>query len=246
MIRPRVILIIIGAVCLFMMGSVLVAQQAETVETAVPIDCSPEGLQQLMQNMEEDYPLDFAANAEEATANLYRRGLLSQQIALACAYVPSEDEVLSSIDLTLNVADLQTILQARSVGTDPVAALTKIKDLSGDPSRGQQLYNGLEPSLDGTKLTCSGCHNGQTAPSVEGTWTRIDEIRLQDPALEGYTIEHYIVESIIHPNAYTVPGFIENLMPDYFGTRIDAQMLADLVAYLESQDQLLPTPTPAS
>jgi mono/diheme cytochrome c family protein len=158
--------------------------------------------------------------------------------------MPTEDEVSTDIDLTLRVADLAAILEAQSVGTDVESALAAIEDLSGDPSRGQQLYNGLEDSLDGTRLTCFSCHNGETAPTAEGTWTRVDEIRLQDPALEGYTVEHYLVESIIHPNAYVVPGYIENLMPDYFGTRLDAQMLADLVAYLDSQDQLLPTATP--
>jgi hypothetical protein len=243
MIRPHLtfmmLIVILG---LGVMGGVLLAQQPEATDTPAPFDCSPEGLDALMQGMGDRYPLDFAADSEEATANLYRRGLVYQQIALECGYTPSEGEVGVSIDLTLNVADLQTILQARSVGTDPEVALAKIEDLSGDPSRGQQLYNGLEPVLDGTKLTCFSCHNGTTAPAVEGTWTRVDEIRLEDPALEGYTVEHYLVESIVHPNAYVVPNYIANLMPDYFGTRIDAQMLADIVAYLDSQDQLIEKP----
>lgn len=231
----------LAALCLGLVAGVLVAQQA----TPQAVDCSPEGLNAMLKDLAAQYPLDFAAEGDTATGNLYRMGLLYQQAALACGYAPGDDEKKTSIDLTLKVADIQTILQAQSVGTDPAVALAKIADLNGDPSRGQQLYNGLEPVLDGTKLTCSSCHNGNTAPDVLGTWTRIDEIRLKDPKLAGYTSEQYLVESIVHPAAYTVPGYVENLMPDYFGTRIDAQMLADLVAYLDSQDQLLPTPTAA-
>jgi hypothetical protein len=243
------ILLIIGIVCLGIMGGgLMLAQEQEATPeaTASAVDCSPEGLDALMQGMGERFPLDFAEDSVAATANLYRRGLVYQQIALDCGYEPAENEARDSIDLTLRVADLPTILQAHSVGTDPEVAFKKIEDLSGDPSRGQQLYNGLEPVLDGTKLTCAGCHNGQTAPDVVGTWSRVDEIRLEQPQFADYSVEQYLVESIVHPNAYTVPGYLENLMPDYFGTRVDAQMLADLVAYLDSQDQLLPTPTPGS
>lgn len=241
MIRSRLTYVmIIAALCLGVMRGVLLAQQPE--ETAAPFDCSPDGLDALMQSMNERFLLDFAADNEAATANLYRRGLVYQQIALECGYTPSSAEIDTSIDLTLNVADLSLILMAQSVGTDTQAALTQIEDLSGDPSRGQQLYNGLEPVLDGTQLTCYSCHDRINAPPLEGTWTRIDEIRLQDPMFEGYTVEQYLVESILHPNAYIVPDYQENLMPDYFGTRLDAQMLADIVAYLDSQDQLIETP----
>jgi len=52
-------------------------------------------------------------------------------------------------------------------------------------------------------------------------------------------VRRYLVESIVQPNAYVVPNYLPNLMPPNMGTRLDAQMLADIVAYLESQDQLL-------
>jgi hypothetical protein len=60
--------------------------------------------------------------------------------------------------------------------------------------------------------------------------------RLQDPLLAGYTLEHYLIESILVPNAYVAPGFAPNAMPQNFGQRITGQELADLVAYLASQD----------
>jgi hypothetical protein len=67
----------------------------------------------------------------------------------------------------------------------------------------------------------------------------VDEIRLLDPALADYSIRRYLVESILHPQAYLVPDYA-NVMPPNYGSRLDLQQLANLVAFLESQDQLLP------
>ena len=60
--------------------------------------------------------------------------------------------------------------------------------------------------------------------------------RLAEPALAGYDEVHYIVESILAPNAYVAAGYPANNMPQNFGERLDAQLLADLVAYVSSQD----------
>ena len=108
-------------------------------------------------------------------------------------------------------------------------ALGEMAELTGDPNNGQSLYNG--------SLACSACHNLATvAPPTEGTFTRVEDTRLADPALAGYSAEHYIVESILAPNAYVVEGYPANNMPQNFGERLDAQLLADLVAYVSSQD----------
>lgn len=115
------------------------------------------------------------------------------------------------------------------VGTDVQAAYTAVEALTGDPNNGQQLY---------TALACAGCHvAGVVGPKTEGTWTRIEDVRLKQPKFAGFTGEEYIVDSVLKPNDYVVPNFQPNLMPQNFGTRIDAQQLADLVAFLKSQDQ---------
>ena len=139
----------------------------------------------------------------------------------------------------LSFATVAEIIAANSVGTDIEAILAELDTVHGDLSNGQLLYNDIETGLDGSVLGCLNCHNGTTAPATEGTWTRVDEIRLNDPALADYDVRRYLVESIIHPNDYVVPEFIPNLMPANFGSRLDIQMLADIVAYLESQDQFL-------
>ncbi len=123
------------------------------------------------------------------------------------------------------------------VAPDPaavdVAAITaELMTLAGDPQNGQTLYNG-------GSLACAGCHTGPNAgivaPPLDGTWTRVTEERLAQPEFAGFTGEQYLVESILLPNDYTVPPFVA-AMPPNFGERLDIQMLADIVAYLKSQD----------
>jgi hypothetical protein len=196
-------------------------------------DCSPEGLAAAYQSLADAYPL----TGENAAENAFALGAALQDISLACGYQPSESEVASQIDRTLTIAPLSMVIAASSVGQDVDAALAEIEELSADSYRGQMLYNGLEMGLDGAELGCSGCHDGTAAPVVEGTWTRVDEIRLLEPQFADYDVTHYLVESILDPQAYIVPEFTTTLMPNNFWARMDAQMLADVVAYLESQDQ---------
>ena len=107
--------------------------------------------------------------------------------------------------------------------------LPNLEGVAGDPNNGQALYNGA--------LGCSACHgNAQIAPPTEGTWTRINETRLNAPELAGYTANQYLTESILVPNAYVAPGYAGNAMSQNFGGRLTVQDLADLIAYLQSQD----------
>ncbi|MCY4526778.1 MAG: hypothetical protein OXB89_09230, partial [Anaerolineaceae bacterium] len=102
-------------------------------------------------------------------------------------------------------------------------------NLPGHQNNGRSLNRVPRPSPP--------CHNLATvAPPTEGTFTRVENTRLADPNLAAYSAEHYIVESILAPNAYVVEGYPANNMPQNFGERLDAQLLADLVAYLSSQD----------
>lgn len=213
-----------------------VALLAQTTPADNP-NCAPEVLSSQLDALAGFLPMDFVGDPQKATANAFKLGMFYQQIALNCGYSPSEEDVSALVALVLSVADVETIILASSVGGDVDAILAELETLSGDPINGQQLYNGLSLALDGGALGCVGCHNGQSAPQVQGTWTRTHDERLQDPALAGYSVTRYLVESIVHPNAYIAPDYVANLMPDNYGKRLNAQQLADLVAYLESQDQ---------
>lgn len=109
-----------------------------------------------------------------------------------------------------------------AVGSDPTAELPE-----GDAARGEALFNGTEMALDGAQLGCQSCHS--TAGQVL-VGPPVDEVEVPD----GYdSLQAYIHESIVQPSAHVVPDFAD-VMPKNYGERLDAQSLADLIAYLES------------
>lgn len=183
--------------------------------TVRPVDlaCDLDTLRQQQQTLAEQlaaFDADAESNAGLALDNLFKVGAAYQELALQCGYIP---------------ADAAT----RTVGTDVERILNTLQDINGDPINGQVLYNG--------DMGCAGCHEGENhiGPATEGTYTRIEETRLNDPALAGYTVEQYIIESIVQPGHYVVPAH-QNIMPTNFGERLTAQDLADLLLFLESQD----------
>jgi hypothetical protein len=163
---------------------------------------------------------DIDDDPESALEQLYEVGAAYQQLALRCGYIPPDIGALTTGD------DLDLILNA-------------LATLRGDPLNGQLIYNGVEPVADGSQLACVGCHSdADTAPLTEGTWTRWDEIRQLEPELADLTFAEYMAQAIIRPRDHQVLGYAD-VMPDNYGDRLSFQNLADLIAYLESQDQLL-------
>lgn len=234
--QTRIALIVLALFALLVIQSV--AQDAPPSPAALP-QCEAAALAQQQDTFAQLLNFDFEARPDQSLANLYRLGAVYQELAARCGYEPSEQEINSLIQLTLSLADLEQIIAANAIGDDVDAIMLALEDVSGDSFTGQLLYNGMEPGLDGSGLGCAGCHAGAAAPSTEGTWTRVTEVHLLLPQFADYSPERYLVESIVHPNDYIAPGYEANLMPENFGNRLDIQQLADLLAYLSSQDQFL-------
>jgi hypothetical protein len=228
--RKNAFALVLIVLCLSLLG--LVISQAGGGGNR-NIECPDDNLEDFYASIVETYPLE----GENATANAFALGAILQDVSLSCGYQPVQAEVDAQIDRTLSLAPLSMVIEASSIGEDLDQALAAIEDLSGDSFNGQLLFNGIEMGLDGAELGCAGCHDGEEAPAIEGTWTRADEIRLLEAQFADYTVTQYLVESILQPQAYIVPEYEDVLMPNNFHLRLDAQQLADLVAYLESQDQ---------
>lgn len=223
---------------LFLLLSIVLLLPTIAQEDVSP-DCLPENLAQQQATFAEFLTLDFEADSEQATANLFRLGAVYQEMALRCGYIPNEPEVDVMIEQVLEYSSLDALIQAQSIGTDVENILIELEDLIGDPLVGQLLYNGLEPALGGAVLGCSGCHEtGDVAPPTEGTWTRVNDNYLLLPEFGDYTVKQYLVESIVHPEIYIVPPY-QAVMPNIYSTQLTPEQLADIVAYLDSQDQLL-------
>ncbi len=201
--------------------------------------CTAEELTQQQTTLAAYLALDFANDSESAVANLFRLGALYQAMALQCGYAPNEVEVDRLLEQTLALVSLDDLIAAQSVGSDVEAILVELEEVYGDPLQGQLLYNGLEPALGGTALGCSGCHeNEAVAPLTEGTWTRVDDTRLELPQFADYSHRQFLVESIVQPMAYITSDYA-GMMPEFYGGQLTTEQLADLVAFLDSQDQFL-------
>lgn len=127
---------------------------------------------------------------------------------------------------------------AEVAGTDVDAIVAAIADLTGDPARGQAIYNGESRTEVNIRLGCSSCHlGGVQAPATEEQWNLVTNVRLNEPQLAGYTAEKYLVESIVAPNAYVVPNYASGVMPGQYGTQLSNQDIADIIAYVRSYSE---------
>ena len=117
--------------------------------------------------------------------------------------------------------DEQIVLasQFQPIGTDLETPLP-----IGDATIGETLFT--------EEYGCNACHSldGSTlvGPSLQGISQRAGE------RIDGYTAEQYLRESILLPCDYVVDGF-ECLMPQDYGDRMEAEDLANIIAYLLTQ-----------
>lgn len=85
------------------------------------------------------------------------------------------------------------------------------------------------------------CH---TIPGITGATGRVGPPlllgtngvkRLADPAYTGQakTVREYIVESIVSPGDYVVPGYSDKMMPSWYGSKLSAVALDQMASYLE-------------
>lgn len=101
-----------------------------------------------------------------------------------------------------------------------------------------------------TRAGCPVCH---TIPGIAGANGRVGpplllgstgSERLRDPAYRGKasTVHEYVVESVIEPGIFVVPGYPPNTMPTWYGTKLSALALEKIAAYLEQQrgDRVVP------
>ncbi|HEY5627022.1 MAG TPA: hypothetical protein VIR79_03690 [Nitrospira sp.] len=106
------------------------------------------------------------------------------------------------------------------------------------------LVTGDEPI--GEIFTRSGCPVCHTIPGISGADGRVGPPlvigstgaeRLRDPAYQGRakTIREYVIESVIEPGVFIVPGYPPNTMPTWYGAKLSALALEQIASYLERQ-----------
>lgn len=114
------------------------------------------------------------------------------------------------------------------------------------PAGGELIATGDEPVNEiFTKATCVVCH---TIPGIEGaegqmgpklTLKTNGPRRIKDANYKGKatSTREYIMESIIYPGAYVVPGYPDGVMPQDFGKKLTAKALDKTIDYLSQLEE---------
>lgn len=108
------------------------------------------------------------------------------------------------------------------------------------------LTTGDEPIADiFIRAGCPVCHtipgipgaNGQVGPTLALGTT--GKQRLGDPAYGGKakTVHDYVVESVLEPERFIVPGYPSRTMPTWYGSKLSALALEKIAAYLAQQTE---------
>lgn len=95
-------------------------------------------------------------------------------------------------------------------------------------------------------FTRSGCPVCHTIPGIAGADGRVGPPlilgttgadRLRDRTYEGRanTIREYVIESVLEPGVFVVPGYPQNTMPTWYGAKLSALALEKIASYLEQQ-----------
>ena len=96
-----------------------------------------------------------------------------------------------------------------------------------------------------TRAGCPVCHR---IPGIAGADGRVGpplwlgttgQQRLRDPSYRGRakTVHEYIVESVLDPGVFVVPGYPVETMPTWYGAKLSALALEKIAAYLEAQTE---------
>lgn len=147
--------------------------------------------------------------------------LLIYMLISGCATQPEPTATATQPPPTATATEEPALPIPNAVGSDLETELPE-----GDPINGEALI---------AAMGCVGCHSLEQdtvilGPSFYGVADRAAT------RIEGYDAHHYLHESIVQPNAYLVEGFPGVMVAD-FGDRIDAQQLADIIAFLLTQTE---------
>jgi len=138
---------------------------------------------------------------------------------------------------------LGTLLALRSTNSSSVTPVPVSSMVALAPGI-VPLVTGDEPITEiFTRAGCTVCH---TVPGIPGADGRVEPplllgatgpARLADPAYRGHakTVHDYVIESVIEPGVFVMPGYPAGTMPIWYGAKLSALALEKIASYLERQ-----------
>ncbi len=123
---------------------------------------------------------------------------------------------LASVGVVLAFAVVVTgVLAAVGEGRPDTAAV-------GSPERGRTAY---------LSRGCGGCHDVSPVGNEQPSGPRLERRSLErNAAASGKGLGPYVLESIVAPRAFAVPGYVSGAMPSY--AQLSKRELDDLVSYV--------------
>jgi hypothetical protein len=138
---------------------------------------------------------------------------------------------------------LGTLFALRSTKSSPVTPVPVSSVAALVPDM-VPLVTGDEPIIEiFTKAGCAVCH---TIPGIPGADGRVGPplllgttgpARLADPSYRGHAqrVHDYVIESVLEPGLFVVPGYPAGTMPTWYGAKLSALALEKIALYLERQ-----------
>lgn len=122
--------------------------------------------------------------------------------------------------LALGLLAAASLLAACASPPDTSIPTTPTAQLSPQEKAGKRLFSQY----------CGACHSitgtaNIVGPAMAGIATRAET------RVEGMSAHDYLVESILDPGAYLVPGF-DNLMPSTWGTTLTGEEMDAIIAFM--------------
>ncbi len=126
-------------------------------------------------------------------------------------------------------------------GDDARDVAAYVAEVAGQPGedRGALAQAGLAGAKSGRQIFvaagCGSCHKLSAAGTSGNVGPGLDDLAASAGKLgkqRGESAEEYIRESIIEPDAFTVPGFRKGVMPGNYGERLKPEQIKALVDYL--------------
>ncbi len=138
---------------------------------------------------------------------------------------------------------LGSLLALRSINSSSVMPAPVSSVAALVPER-VPLVTGDEPIAEiFTRAGCAVCHSVPGIPGADGRvgppllLGTTGPARLADPAYRGHakTVHDYVIESVIEPGMFVVPGYPAGTMPTWYGAKLSALALEKIASYLERQ-----------
>jgi hypothetical protein len=138
---------------------------------------------------------------------------------------------------------LGTLFALRSLNPPSATPVPVVPSVALTPDM-VSLVTGDEPITEiFTRAGCPVCH---MVPGISGADGRVGPplllgstgpVRLADPTYRGHakTVHDYVVESVIEPGMFVVPGYPAGTMPAWYGAKLSALALEKIASYLERQ-----------